>query len=347
MMPLPSLPGNPILSPMVVITGASGHLGNTLVRAFLGQGRRVRAVLRRPDPPSLAGLDVERVEGDLFDERSLESAFAGAEVVIHAAALISTMNRDRADLERTNIQGTRNVIEAALAAGVGRVVYVSSVEALDLHRAIVSDSQEDGFLPQAALMTYGRTKALATLAVLEAVRKRALPAVVVAPSGIIGPFDFGTSLTGRLVRRFIHRRLPGYLDGRFDFVDVRDAAAGVMSAAERGKAGSWYLLSGTLVSLPDLMELLAEVSGVPKPFLKVPPWLAIGYSAVGARAVRIAGGTPLYTPNSVRILQTVASFHPDRAAADLGYVARPLRETLADTVAWWRKREGGAHGGAD
>ncbi len=324
---------------MVVITGASGHLGNTLVRAFLAENMPVRAVLRRLDPPSLAGLNVERVEGNLFDASSLKRAFAGAEVVVHAAALISTMNGDRAALERTNIAGTRNVIEAALAKKVGRFVYVSSVEALDLHRAIVSDAEEDGFRPKSAVMTHGRTKAVATLEVLDAVRTRALPAVVVAPSGIMGPYDFGTSLTGRLIRRFIHRRLPGYLDGAFDFVDVRDVAQGVMGAAQQGKIGSWYLLPGTLVSLPELMGLLAEVSGVPKPFLKVPPWLAIGYSSLGARVVRIMGGTPLYTPNSIRILQTGAALRPDRAISELGYRSRPLRETLADTVAWWRERE--------
>lgn len=325
---------------MIVVTGASGHLGNTIIRMLLDRKLPVRAVLRRPDPPSLEGLDVERVTGELLDRSSLERAFQGAERVIHAAALISTQDADRARLERTNIEGTRNVIEATLAAKVPRAVFVSSVEALDLQNRVVSDAELDGFHPETTVMAYGRTKALATIEVLTAVRERGLQAVVVAPSGFIGPYDFGTSLTGRLVRSFIRRRLPGYLDGAFDFVDVRDVATGVIAAAERGRVGSWYLLSGTEITVPGLMELLAEVSGVKMPILKIPPWLAIGYAAVAARAVRLFGQTPLYTPNSIRILQTGALFRPERAAAELGHRPRPLRETLADTVAWWREREG-------
>ncbi len=328
---------------MTVVTGASGHLGNTIVRMLIEQGLPVRAALRRLDPPSLDGLPVERVHGDLLDRASLERAFAGADRVIHAAAFISTQNADRANLERINIEGTHNVIEAVLASGAKRAVFVSSVEALDLRHRIVSDAEIDGFHPETTIMAYGRTKALATLEVLKAVRERGLPAIVVAPSGFIGPYDFGSSLTGRLVRSFIHRRLPGYLDGAFDFVDVRDVAKGAIAAAERGRIGSWYLLSGTQITVPELMELLAEVSGVRKPILKIPPWLAIGYAALAARAMRLLGRTPLYTPNSIRILQTGAIFRPERAAAELGHRPRLLRETVADTVAWWREKEGRPH----
>ena len=324
---------------MIVVTGASGHLGNTVVRMLLERGLPVRAVLRRLDPPSLEGLRVERVRGDLLDRASLERAFTGADWVIHTAALISTQNADRTNLERINIEGTHNVIEAVLASGAKRAVFVSSVEALDLHKRIVSDAEVDGFHPETTVMAYGRTKALATLEVLKAVRERGLPAVVVAPSGFIGPYDFGTSLTGRLVRSFIHRRLPGYLDGAFDFVDVRDVAIGVIRAAERGRIGLWYLLSGTQITVPELMGLLAEVSGVGKPFLKIPPWLAIAYAALAARTMRLLGRVPLYTPNSIRILQTGALFQPERAALELGHRPRPLRETVGDTVAWWRERE--------
>ncbi len=307
---------------------------------LLERGLPVRAVLRRLEPPSLEGLPVERVRGDLLDRPSLERAFAGADWVIHAAAFISTQDADRMSLERINIEGTGNVIEAALAAGVRRAVFVSSVEALNLHHGIVSDAELDAFHPESTVMAYGRTKALATLEVLRAVRERGLPGIVVAPSGFIGPYDFGSSLTGRLVRSFLHRRLPGYLEGAFDFIDVRDVAKGVIAAAERGRVGSWYLLSGTQIGVPGLMELLAEVSGVGKPFLKIPTWLAIAYAAVAARSMRLLGRIPLYTPNSIRILQTGALFQPERAAAELGHDPRPLRETIADTVAWWREREG-------
>ncbi len=323
---------------MVVVTGASGHLGNVLVRKLVERGTRVRAFVREADPPALSGLDVERARGDLLDPASLDRAFSGATRLIHAAGFISTRNADRRRLEEVNIRGTENVVEAALKAGVERAVFVSSVEAFDLRSKTITDDNQDHFDPYRTTMVYGRTKALATLTVLDAARERGLQAVVAVPSGFIGPSDFSGSLTGRLARSFVSRRLPAYLSGGFDFVDVRDVADGILAALDRGSVGQWYLLTGHQVTVSELMRLLAEVSGVRPPPFKVPVWLAISGAAVLLALSAVSGRIPLYTPNSIRILQTGARFEPARSRRELGYRPRPLRETLSDTVAWWRAR---------
>lgn len=317
----------------VFVTGASGHLGNVLVRLLLEQGHTVRVLLRSPEPPALAGLEVEPVYGDLFDRAALRAGCDGAERVFHSAAQISTLNRDLKEVQRVNVEGTRNMVEAALDAKVARFVYVSSVEALDLN-----DPGElvagDNFSIDHNVMGYGRTKALATKVVLEAIRERGLPGVIGIPSALIGPYDFGSSRTVEMVRLFLDRKLPGYIDGGFDFVDVRDVAEGLMLAATAGEIGGCYLLTGRLISYYQITEILERVSGVPMSHLKVPYWLAIPYTYVATWIGTLAGKLPLYTPNSLKILQTWPIFDLAKSSAELGYRPRPIEETLTDTVAW-------------
>ncbi|HUX21922.1 MAG TPA: NAD-dependent epimerase/dehydratase family protein, partial [Spirochaetia bacterium] len=262
---------------IVFVTGATGHLGNVLVRTLLSQGHEVRVLLRKPAPLSLVGLGVEPIYGDLFDREALGRGCQGARWVFHCAALISTLNRDLKEVERVNVVGTRNMIEAALDAKVERFIYVSSVEALDLLDPGAAIGP-DHFSSDRNVMGYGRTKANATLEVLAAVRQRGLPGVVGIPSAIIGPYDFGSSRTVEMVRLFLARRIPAYIDGGFDFVDVRDVAGGLVSAAHQGAIGGCYLLTGELLSYFQITELLERISGVPMSHMKAPYWLALPFT---------------------------------------------------------------------
>lgn len=326
---------------VVLVTGASGHLGNVVVRRLLERHYGVRVLLRRLDPPALAGLEVEQVQGDLLDPGSLDRACSGAHWIIHCAAAISTMNRDAKLVDAVNRVGTRNLVDAALAAEIQRFVYVSSVEALDL-RASDRLICEDGFYPDRCIMAYGRSKASASLEVVAAVSERGLPAVLGIPSGLVGPYDFGSSRTAEMVRRFLGGKLPAYVDGGFDFVDVRDVADGLISAGERGVIGESYLLTGELLSYYEITEILERVSGVRMSRLKAPFWLALPFTYVATAFSVISRKSPLYTPDSLRILQTRPRFNLTKSEAHLGYRPRPIADSLADTVAWVQGRFVGA-----
>lgn len=322
---------------MILVTGASGHLGNVLVRALLDRGHRVRVLLRRPDSPALEGLDVEVVQGDLFDQHAIEAACDGAEWIFHCAAFISTIERNSRAVERVNVLGTRNMIDAALACGVERFVYVSSVEALSLR---VQDEliSETTFDATHSMMSYGRSKARASLEVLSAVREHGLPAVIGIPSGLTGPYDFGSSRTAEMVRRFLARRIPAFVEGGFDFVDVRDVAEGLIAAAQRGRVGESYLLTGELLSYFQITEMLEKITGVRMPRLKAPYWVALPFTYLATAFSLLTGGEPLYTPNSLRILQTWPHFDLEKSSTELGYRPRPIFESMADTAAWVQGR---------
>jgi len=318
---------------MILVTGASGHLGNVLVRGLVHQGRDVRVLVRRLDQPALRGLKVDVALGDVLDPESLADGCRGCTMLYHSAALISTLNVDRAVLRRVNIEGTRNLLAAARREGIGRFIYVSSVEALDL-TPTTSPISSPCFDGTHALMEYGKTKAEATRLVIEA--SGDLHTAIGIPSGLIGPFDFGTSRTVSMVRQFLARRLPAYVDGAFDFADVRDVAEGLISIGERGEPGAAYFLTGHLISLPEIMIMLEEISGVRRPRLKAPYPAALLYAGLSAAAGKVTHRMPLFTPNSLRILQTSPLFDLTESNRVLGYRPRPMRETLEDTVAWVR-----------
>jgi dihydroflavonol-4-reductase len=321
----------------VVVTGASGHVGANLVRALVERGDQVRVVVRdRVD--ALAGVEVERVRGDVRDAASLRQAFAGAEVVYHLAAMISISGDPRGDVRTVNVEGTRNAAEAALAAGVRRLVHCSSVHAFDLYRPDARGGTIDEAWPRVPDATthfaYDRSKAAGERALREAIG-RGLDAVILHPSGIVGPFDYGPSRMGRVLLQLHRRTLPSLVQGAFDFVDVRDVVAGLIAAGERGRGGENYIVTGHHVSVPELARLAHEVTGVRPPRLNTPIWVAkLGvpvFMAIGWAQRR----EPLYTFESLAVLQSPGRFSWAKAERELGYRPRPLIDTVRDTYAWF------------
>ena len=312
-----------------VVTGASGHLGVNVVRALVAAGEAVRAVDVRSGA-GLAGVPAEFVQCDVLDAAALKDAFAGAEVVIHLAAKISIAGDPDGSVRRVNVDGVRNVAEAALAAGVRRLVHCSSLHAYDVG-AIHGPVRENG--PRAvdsALPAYDRSKA-AGEDELRRVIDRGLDGVILNPSGMFGPVDPEPSRMGRVLLAMFKGRMPITVSGAFDWVDVRDVASAAIAAADRGGRGENYLVGGHRASVTELGRLAAEVTG------RRPPWLVVPLRPVhvaAMAAVQIAGpgraGRLLLTPESLHALETDPIVDCSKAIAELAYRPRPLAETVAD-----------------
>jgi dihydroflavonol-4-reductase len=315
-----------------IVTGASGHLGANVVRALIGADATVRAVDVRPGA-ALAELDVEFVRGDVTAPATLERAFAGADFVLHLAARISIAGDPDGSVRRVNVDGVRNVAEAALAAGVRRMVHCSSLHAFDVGatRGPVRENSRRATAP--SLPAYDRSKA-AGEEELRRVIDRGLDAVIVNPSGMFGPVDPEPSRMGRVLLALFRGRIPIAVAGAFDWVDVRDVASALLTAAEHGRTGENYLIGGHRASVSELGRVAAQVAGRRAPRLVAP----LGpVCAVADLTVRLAGprraSRLLLTPESLHALATDPVVDYSKAVAELGYRPRPLDETVRDLYA--------------
>ena len=329
---------------VAAVTGATGHAGGALVRALLERGHRVRALVRG-DARTLEGLDVERVRGDLGEAASLARAFAGADVVVHAAAYISLLRTDSRLVDEINVAGTAAVLAACRASGVHRLVHFSSIHALDqrpLDRPVDEERPLSDEHPIRGLPPYDRSKAAAERLVREAAGA-GLDAVILNPTGMFGPFDVKPSLFGRVLIALAGGRLPAVVDGGFDWVDVRDVAASAAAAAEQLAAGRGphgdgarrYLLPGRWASLAEVAAIVADSTGVPAPRWAAPLWAARLGAPFSTAAALVLRHRPLFTGVSLAALRNNRRVSGGRAAADLGHAPRDLRDSVADTLRWF------------
>ena len=323
---------------MVIVTGATGHIGNVLVRELLARGVVVRTlVLPDDDKRPLAGLDIEIVRGDVTDPVSLKSAFAGAELVFHLAGIVTIMPAGMASvLERVNVGGMRNVIAACRAGGVCRLIYTSSIHAIaePPHGTVIDESQP--FDPDRVLGDYARSKARATLLLLDEVRKGGLDTVICCPTGVIGPWDYGISNIGQLILDFASGHLKSYVSGAYDFVDVRDVAHGLILAADKGQPERHYIFSGAQVQVPELMEELARDIGYPAPIYQIPTVIARTAGILASVYYRLLRRKPVFTAYSIDVLRSNSLVSSARAREGLGFISRPWQESIRDHVEWFR-----------
>ena len=322
---------------MIAITGATGHLGQAILRQLRIKGEDVTAIVRAgSDRNLLKGFCEKIAEAPLDDAEGLAQAFDGAAAVIHAAALIDIRRGQLKAMNKVNVTGTENVLKACRAAGVGRLVYLSSIEALNLRGERLPITEEAGLSRGDAIMEYGNTKAEATGLVVDAGLRRSPETVSLCPTSIIGPWDYKDGLFTTMIRRFLAGKMPAAIPGGFDFVDVRDAAAGVIAAVERGRTGEMYLLTGERISVKELFRILERHSGVHAPKTTLPLWSAKVSGEVCEAYSRITGRKALFTKSSIEILQVDADFDSSKARGELGYRSRTVSESLADTVKWLR-----------
>jgi dihydroflavonol-4-reductase len=332
---------------MIAVTGATGFVGNAVIRTLATRGSHagdalpagpLRAVVRpQSDRRSLAGLDVEFAEADIGDPKSLAAAFDGADVVFHIAGQVSIGGERLKQLRAVNVEGTRSVLEACRSAKVGRLVYTSSVHALVEPPMGTCTDESAPIDPRRSHGPYGITKAEATQLVFAAAQA-GLDAVVVLPTGIIGPYDYRPSHTGQAVINAARGKLPAYVDGAYNFVDVRDVADGAVSAFLHGRSGQGYLLAGHVVTVREFLQTVAELAGVAPPRLRVNLKFMQALSLLTPLYCRIARQKPLFTRYSLSVLSSNCWISNSKAMRELGFSPRPFRETLDDTIRWFREQ---------
>lgn len=321
---------------LYIVTGAAGHLGNTIVRDLCRTGERVRCFIMPTDPsPALTGLNVEIVSGDICKISEITPLFDDTDkfetIVIHAAGIVSIATKFDQNVYDVNVTGTLNLIEQCQKHQVKRLIYISSVHAIpeQPERQVIREIKS--FDPEAVVGLYAKTKAEATKLVLASVTA-GLDCVVLHPSGIGGPNDYGHGHFKQLVMDFLDGRLTAFINGGYDFVDVRDVSKGIIAAVDKGRTGECYILSNRFIAVSELLHLLAELSGKKRLKTILPLWFARLTAPLAELWYHLKKQKPLYTRYSLYTLGSNSNFSHQKADAELGYSTRSLRETLQDTI---------------
>lgn len=320
----------------VLVTGASGFVGSAVARRLVQADRPVRAMVRAgSDRRCLDGLDVEVAEGDLRDPASLARALSGCDGLFHVAADYRLWVRDPAAMFAANVDGTAALMRAALDAGVGRIVYTSSVATLGIDPAGPAD-EETPVSFENMIGPYKQSKFRAEEAVRGLIKEAGLPAVIVNPSTPIGPRDLKPTPTGRMVLDAAAGRMPAFVDTGLNVVHVDDVAAGHLQAYEFGRVGERYILGGTDMTLAEILAVIARICGRRPPTVKLPHGLIEPFAWAAERWCERFGGEPFATVDGVRMARKRMFFSSAKAEAALGYTHRPPHQALADAIAWFR-----------
>ena len=320
----------------VFVTGASGFIGSAVVRALIGAGLGVRALLRpNRSRTNLSGLDIEIIEGDMREPAAAGRAANGARYVMHVAADYRLWARDPLEIIRNNVEGTRVVMEAARTAGVERIVYTSSVATLKLAENSASADESASLAATEAIGAYKRSK-LAAEQLVEAMVKDRLPAVIVNPTAPVGPGDVRPTPTGRIIVEAASGRMPGFVDTGLNLVHVDDVAAGHLAALRLGRIGERYILGGENMTLAELLVRIARLVGRRPPRLRLPRQ-AIYPLAYAAEAVaRITDREPFLTLDGLRMAKHRMFFSSRKAEHELGYTARSVDVAIGEAIQWFR-----------
>lgn len=322
----------------VAVTGATGLLGAAVVRELCKQGHRVRALVRE-DRRALEGLELQTVHGSVEDPSALRDLVNGCDAVIHLAARISLSGDHRGDVYRTNVLGTRLVLEACRNAGVRRLVHFASVHAFEPPKGRVFD--ESAHLAGERAFAYDRSKAQALREVREAGLRSWPETIILCPTAVLGPWDFKPSRQGRLLHDLANGRLPLLPKGGFDWVDSRDVAMAAVAALTHGVSGQPYLLSGRYADIREVASLTAEITGKTWSIRMAPDLLLDITAGIMGLLQRLTGREPALSREALSHLRLGhRNIDSGRAASDLGFRARPLRETLTDTLDWFAGQHG-------
>lgn len=319
---------------MYLVTGAVGHLATAIIEKLKKEDCQIRGLIL----PQEQGTDNEKItyfHGDVTKPETLDAFFGGLEeyevIVLHLAGLISIQDRVSPAVYNVNVNGTRNIIRKCMQYRVKRLLYVSSVHAIPEPDKISTISEVREFSADKVDGAYAKTKAEATRCVLLA-GKKGLDVVVVHPSGIIGPGDLGRNHLTQFMLMYLHRTIPMGVVGGYDFVDVRDVADGIIAAAEKGRSGECYILSGRYVTVAELMECMRIALGRKTKKGCCPVWIARAAAPAAELIARITKTRPIFTAYSLKTIQSNGHFTHDKATMELGYHPRDIKDTVKDTM---------------
>lgn len=325
------------------VTGASGFIGSHIVRELLARGHRVKGLVRPgADLRGLAGLEFERVTGDILDHQAMKRELLGCDWCFHVAASYRLWMRDYAPMHVANVEGTRNVLAAAGSAGCQKIVYTSTVGCIGLpgeRNGRIIPANESATIPEDQLACeYKRSKFKAEGLAVEFFTTQGLPVVIVNPSAPVGPGDVKPTPTGQIIVDFLNRRMPAYLDTGFNWVHVRDVAVGHILAAEKGRLGERYILGNVAGNwtLQKTFAVMEKITGVPAPRHQVPYWLALTWAAISEAFARFTGKAPQATLAGVRMARHKMWFNSNKAVRELGLPQTPPEQAFGDAVAWFR-----------
>lgn len=320
------------------VTGASGHLGANLVRLLIKRGYRVTALVRKSSE-ALADLDISIIEGDITCPDSLDAAFAGAEQVYHLAAHISIADGEWEKLRTINVEGTQNVLTACQSQGVSTLVHFSSIHALDLRPLDRPVSENNPLVKDR--MPHGSDYDFSKAEADRLIRKNDcshLDTRIIYPTAVFGPHDYRMSLFGQAILKMANGRLPALVAGGFDWVDARDVVTLAVDAAEKGRDGDRFIVSGHYRDMRQVAAVISELTGISAPRLSSPIWLARLFAPLMSAWASLQDETPLYTKDSLSTLNTNRMLSHDRAAGVLGYKPQAFRASMRDTLRFYAGR---------
>lgn len=324
------------------VTGGTGFVGSNLVRELNARGHEVKALVRRgADLRALQGTQYEAVDGDLSDQVVLEKAMRGCDWCFHVAASYHLWLKDYAPMYAANVDGTRNIITAATAAGCARIVYTSTVGCIGLPKEVngqLVPTDEATPVFEAQMKNHYKLSKWKAEVVARELAAQGSPVVIVNPSAPIGPYDVKPTPTGQVIVDFLNRKIPAYLDTGLNWVHVRDVAIGHILAAEKGRLGGRYILGNAEANrtMKEALQMLQEITGVPAPTMRVPHWVALMAAHVDERISNITSKTPKAPLAGVRMAKYKMFFNPAKAIRELGLPQTPPRQAFADAVEWFR-----------
>ena len=317
-----------------LVTGAAGFLGSHVTRQLVARGETVRVLLRPSSQNrAIADLPLEYVTGDLRDSASLDRAMKDVKRVFHVAADYRLWAKRSKDIYDSNVGGTKNVLAAAKRAGVEQFIYTSTVATIAVDRPSPPNESTDAKLEE-MVGHYKRSKWMAEREALNAA-KEGLPVIVAMPTTPVGPWDWKPTPTGKIILDFLNGKMPGYVETGLNFVGVEECAAGHLLVAEKGKIGQRYLLGGENLTLKQMLDVLAKITGLPAPTLKIPHGLALSAAYASTIFSRMIGKEPGITIEGVKIAQHMMFVDCTRAQKELGFKAGPVSAALDRAVRWY------------
>lgn len=317
-----------------LVTGAAGFLGSHVTRQLVARGDEVRVLLRASSTNrAIADLSLEYVTGDLRDPASLDRAMKGIKRVFHVAADYRLWAKRKQDIYESNVGGTKNLLDAAKRAGVEQLIYTSTVATIAVDRPQHPNEFTDAKLEE-MVGHYKRSKWMAEREVLDAA-KSGLPVIVAMPTTPVGPWDWKPTPTGKIVLDFLNGKMPGYVETGLNFVGVEECAAGHLLISEKGKIGERYLLGGENLTLKGMLDILAKITGLRAPMLKIPHGLALGVAYANTVFSRLVGREPGIPIEGVKIARHMMFVDSSRAQRELGFKAGPVAAALERAVRWY------------